>query len=258
MKRLRLMLAAAVVLAAAGVHAVDDTLDDSKLAAALTQEREKRIADLYEYAEKGVFPHNHGHPDQRIPYFMDRHGRLCAVGFLIAKSVTGNEWSYERFMGMKQVATSYQSMSVRMPGDDERMKKSREAKERLTKALGFFNDIAKANVNVRVMDIKDGPVHDWILKSGLTQEEAALIQPGYSYLACDACIAGSEAKKVGFGKPTEEAKNVEDEDRRRIRVHLQKVIMKLRVETPKSVKTASARLKARGPVHPWKLERSPL
>jgi hypothetical protein len=39
--------------------------------------------------------------------------------------------------------------------------------------------IVQANNFVYVTDVHDGPLVDWILTSGLTQEEAALIQPGY-------------------------------------------------------------------------------
>jgi hypothetical protein len=40
--------------------------------------------------------------------------------------------------------------------------------------------IQKANNFVYVTDVRDGPLVDWVLVSGLTQEEAALIQPSYS------------------------------------------------------------------------------
>jgi hypothetical protein len=39
--------------------------------------------------------------------------------------------------------------------------------------------IKRTNNFVYVNDVNDGPLVDWILTSGLTQEEAALIQPGY-------------------------------------------------------------------------------
>lgn len=35
---------------------------------------------------------------------------------------------------------------------------------------------ARANNNVKIVDLQDGPVLDWILSSGLTQEECVLIQ----------------------------------------------------------------------------------
>jgi hypothetical protein len=39
--------------------------------------------------------------------------------------------------------------------------------------------IQRANNFVYVTDVRNGPLIDWVLVSGLTQEEAALIQPGY-------------------------------------------------------------------------------
>jgi hypothetical protein len=39
--------------------------------------------------------------------------------------------------------------------------------------------IQRANNFVYVTDVHEGPLVDWVLISGLTQEEAALIQPGY-------------------------------------------------------------------------------
>jgi len=246
------ILALVVLMSAAAVNAVEDGTPDAKLLSALGREREQRIADLHGYAEEGIFPHNHGHAGQRVPYFMDRHGRLCAVGFLIAKSMAGTEWHYQFFMNRKDVARSWEGMGVSIPGAEERKERTEESARRLTKLQGFFDKIATTNNNVRVKDVKDGPVLDWILTSGLTQEEAAIIQPGYTYLACDACLPGSEAKKKSFGKPTEEAKRVEAEDQTRIRAHLAKVEKMLRASTAASLKTAAARLKARGQAWPLK------
>lgn len=39
--------------------------------------------------------------------------------------------------------------------------------------------IARAKPNVLVREVADGPLVSWVLTSGVTQEEAALIQPGY-------------------------------------------------------------------------------
>lgn len=246
------ILTMAAVLSAAAANAVEDGTNDAKFMAALTQERERRIADLHGYAEEGIFPHNHGHAGERVPYFMDRHGRLCAVGFLIAKSMAGAEWDYRFFMNRKDVARSWEGRGMSMPGDKERKERAEERRLRFGKLLGFFDEVAKTNNNIRVKDVKDGPVLDWILSSGLTQEEAAIIQPGYTYLACDACLPGSEAKKKSFGKPTEDAKRVEAEDQTRIRAHLAKVEKMLRASSAESLKTCAARLKARG--HAWPLK----
>ena len=36
--------------------------------------------------------------------------------------------------------------------------------------------------HVRIADVNDGPVFDWILASGFTKEECALIQPSYDWI----------------------------------------------------------------------------
>jgi hypothetical protein len=41
--------------------------------------------------------------------------------------------------------------------------------------------VSKKNNHVRIADLAGGPVVDWILISGLTQEECALIQPSYNW-----------------------------------------------------------------------------
>ena len=41
-------------------------------------------------------------------------------------------------------------------------------------------EIARHNNHVYVPDVHDGPLMQWVLQSGLTQEEAALIQPAYA------------------------------------------------------------------------------
>ena len=41
--------------------------------------------------------------------------------------------------------------------------------------------MVKADNHVRVPDVKEGPLVDWVLQSGLTQEECARIQPTYGF-----------------------------------------------------------------------------
>lgn len=57
----------------------------------LTKERQEsrsRLLDLLtSYRNAGVYPVNYDYPDQRIPCFIDKEGRICAVGYLIEKSV---------------------------------------------------------------------------------------------------------------------------------------------------------------------------
>ena len=49
------------------------------------QKRERGIAALHAYAERGLFPKNY-HFDYRSPVFIDEHGTYCAVGELIRVS----------------------------------------------------------------------------------------------------------------------------------------------------------------------------
>lgn len=217
----------------------------------LADERRNRLADLREYAAKGVFPHNHGHEGKREPYFLDRHGRLCAVGYLIAKSQAGAAWDYDRFMGEFNVARTYSGVGMEMDMDDG---KKRATPASLKSLLEFFNGIATANNHIRVAEVTGGPILAWILRSGLTQEEAALIQPSYSYLACDACLPGSEKQEVGFGQPTEESLRIESQDRDRIREHLARVESKLREDSAFSLALAyrragSGQLTLERPIH---------
>jgi hypothetical protein len=48
--------------------------------------RGEQIARLHEYRVRGVFPHNHDFPGKGVPYFVDRHGTLCAMAYLIDAS----------------------------------------------------------------------------------------------------------------------------------------------------------------------------
>jgi hypothetical protein len=49
--------------------------------------REALIAELRDYRDHGVFPHNYDFPGRAVPYFVDREtGTLCAVANLLAVS----------------------------------------------------------------------------------------------------------------------------------------------------------------------------
>lgn len=45
------------------------------------------LNNLREYYQAGEFPHNDGHPDARRPTFISEDGNICAVGYLIEKSL---------------------------------------------------------------------------------------------------------------------------------------------------------------------------
>ena len=48
--------------------------------------RDTALNRLREYRERGLFPHNHTRPGERVPVFVDEHGTHCAVGYLLKRS----------------------------------------------------------------------------------------------------------------------------------------------------------------------------
>ena len=64
--------------------------DLSGLTAAQRAARAEQVRQLRRYAERGAFPRNTWHPGQRMPYFRDARGNLCAMAFLIAASGRGD------------------------------------------------------------------------------------------------------------------------------------------------------------------------
>jgi hypothetical protein len=60
--------------------------DVSLLSPDRVRARARHIRVLREYREAGVFPHNHDYPGERVPYFVDEHGTLCAMAYLISRS----------------------------------------------------------------------------------------------------------------------------------------------------------------------------
>jgi hypothetical protein len=64
--------------------------DISGLTAAQRAARAEQVRQLRRYAARGAFPRNTWHPGQRVPYFRDAGGNLCAMAFLIAASGRGD------------------------------------------------------------------------------------------------------------------------------------------------------------------------
>jgi len=78
--------------------------------------------------------------------------------------------------------------------------------------------IARAHNQVRVMDVSNGPLVDWVLSSGLTQEECAHVQPSYEFY-----FTATEG------------------ERERVQTHLRKVEARLRAQSEQSLGRALRR-----------------
>jgi hypothetical protein len=276
---------------------------DPQLRQQLAQAREQRLADLEVYIKHGEFPHNHDFRGERVPYLVDRHGRLCAVAYLFSASQV-EDFKYFIFIMVNNVAdrppnpsiigsfaralsqddgpaTDVQSrlgkFYLEVPCEDELqlrriLEQSPEAKspdvaqkieERLCELAAQRADTIRMCVkhrawfqslpnlvgidnHVRVKHLKPGPLWDWILTSGLTREECAMIQPSYSYLyvACDHCVPGSEARTEQLeGSDYYRMLRSEQE---RVRSHLTGVLRKLRETSDRSLDLATRRLQQAG------------
>src|SRR6185503_4294446 len=61
----------------------------------------------------------------------------------------------------------------------------------------LVEEAARKNNNVKIVDLRDGPVVDWILSSGLTQEECILIQqPSRSGEAAAPMVRRQESERL--------------------------------------------------------------
>lgn len=88
--------------------------------------------------------------------------------------------------------------------------------------------IARENNLVRVVDVQSGPLLEWVLGSGLLQEEAARIQPAYDFM--------------DRPRPVETPVAPHIVERERIRRHLRAVEQELRRDTAASLAIALERL----------------
>ncbi len=98
----------------------------------------------------------------------------------------------------------------------------------------LIGQIVKGNNHIRVMEIKDGPALEWILHSGLTQEECARIQPSYEFKRPRPLLPSPKPE------PTPDPQIVQEQQR--IRDHLKKVEEELRANTFPSLEKAVAML----------------
>jgi hypothetical protein len=106
--------------------------DVTHLSHDLLRERLRNLDRLHAYRIGGIFPRNYDVPGRR-PCFIDRDGRICAVGYLVACSA-----------GLDAAAA-----------------------------------IDARYHNAYIAEMSAPLVERWIARSGLTREEAAMIQPTY-------------------------------------------------------------------------------
>ena len=68
--------------------------DVSHLTKAQTHQRTQNIKHLEEYIASCIYPRNYDYEGERKPYFIDRDGRICAVGYLVEQTA-GRELAEE-------------------------------------------------------------------------------------------------------------------------------------------------------------------
>jgi len=107
--------------------------DVSNLTVKQKENREYLLDLLHEYWTEGIFPRNYDYANKRVPCFIDKDGRICAVGYLIEQTAG------------RQVAE-------------------------------IINTEHKYE---KLLTMNDSLVYNWVVVSGLTKEECAMIQPAY-------------------------------------------------------------------------------
>ena len=120
--------------------------------------------------------------------------------------------------------------------------------------------IARDDNHVRIGDVEDGPVLDWIVVSGLTREECAWIQPSYrrpvrieiETVVPDHTWAGIRLRRPeAFVVPREYLQRTAIPERQRIRSHLVHVHGTLRRDSMSSMAAAKERLIHHAEVQGW-------
>lgn len=109
--------------------------DVRALPQALREERLRNLDRLHAYRTRRIFPRNHDYPGERRPCFIDRDGRICAVGYLVEQSA------------------------------------GRDIAERINSRFQY----------ARISQMQSAELQRWLARSGLTIQEAAMIQPEYGF-----------------------------------------------------------------------------
>lgn len=110
--------------------------------------------------------------------------------------------------------------------------------------------VVEMNNHVKVMDVKDGPLVDWILSSGLTQEECARIQPNYRPRPRPIPDPKPTPRPIPDPKPDPKptpAPSPTPEESQRLKLHFSQVEAELKANTFPSLDKAMERLRARSP-----------
>lgn len=81
------------------------------LTAALKEKRSHALDLLHQYRINAVFPENFDYPGERKPCFIDKNGRICAVGFLLEQTASreaaeriNEKYQYEELLAMNDPA----------------------------------------------------------------------------------------------------------------------------------------------------------
>lgn len=119
---------------------VEDLLRNINVAASgmpleLQTKRLELLNHLRDYRLAKRYPKNYDYPGTRKPCFIDKNGNICAVGYLVEKSV------------------------------------GRATAEYINSKFKY----------TYIFDIEDQRFQDWVLSSGFTLNELAMIQPTYDY-----------------------------------------------------------------------------
>ncbi len=170
--------------------------DVSGLSADQQHNRQHLLALLRDYRERGIYPRNYDFPDERKPCFIDKDGRICAVGYLIEQTAgrktaeaINRAYQYETIMEMNDplvdnwIASSgltKEECAMIQPGYGSQPIIVYET-NRIPKGYGISSALLSgANVTVNVIQIGRGAKHGvapWVgLATGAAQATMGIIR----------------------------------------------------------------------------------